>query len=209
MNALEAVSGLDRTSLPAPVAATSGGVAVGADAAAAGEDSLALGRGASATGARGIAIGAGAAAGANEVVIGSAGHTTYRMPGLAATPTVTDVQEVLIVDGDGDLSADGGTLDRRLGRPDDSANSGDFRQAHLSLRTTHGPPGGAEADRRPPHTGAVSGRAVADPPRRPGSPRGPGHAAPASSAGSTTRTSPAALSVMQNTVKYSISGSTP
>ena len=120
VNALEAVSGLDRTNLPAPVAATSGGVAVGADAAAAGEDSVALGKGASATGAKGIAIGAGAAAGANEVVIGSAGHTTYRMPGLAASPTLTDVQEVLIVDGDGDLSADGGTLDRRLGRTDDS-----------------------------------------------------------------------------------------
>ena len=35
------------------------------------------------------------------------------------------------------------------------------------------------------------------------------HAASASSAGSTTRTSPAALSVMQNTVKNSISGSIP
>ena len=78
---------------------------------------------------------------------------------------------------------------------------------------------------RPPTasgTERVSGRAVADPPRRPdgregagpvmmrpGGAREPRHPAPASSAGSTTRTSPAALSVMQNTVKYSISGSTP
>ena len=120
VSALEAVSGLDRTNLPAPVAATSGGVAVGADAAAAGEDSVALGKGASATGAKGIAIGAGAAAGANEVVIGSAGHTTYRMPGLAASQTLN--AEVLTVNGDGDLSADGGELNRRLGRPDDTAN---------------------------------------------------------------------------------------
>lgn len=135
VSALEAVSGLDRTNLPAPVAATSGGVAVGADAAAAGEDSVALGKGASATGAKGIAIGAGAAAGANEVVIGSAGHTTYRMPGLAASQTLNP--EVLTVDGDGDLSADGGDLNRRLGRPDDTANGNGNAYARIrSIRET-------------------------------------------------------------------------
>ena len=145
VNALEAVSGLDRTNLPAPVAATSGGVAVGADAAAAGEDSVALGKGASATGARGIAIGAGAAAGENEVVIGSAGHTTYRMPGLVASQTLTRRRaasqtlnpEVLTVNGDGALSADGGELNRRLGRPDDTANSDGNAYARIrSIRET-------------------------------------------------------------------------
>ena len=135
VSALEAVSGLDRTNLPAPVAATSGGVAVGADAAAAGEDSVALGKGATATGAKGIAIGAGAAAGANEVVIGSAGHTTYRMPGLAASQTLN--AEVLTVNGDGDLSADGGELNRRLGRPDDTANGDGNAYARIqSIRET-------------------------------------------------------------------------
>ena len=135
VNALEAVSGLDRTNLPAPVVATSGGVAVGADAVAAGEDSVALGKGASATGAKGIAIGAGAAAGENEVVIGSAGHTTYRMPGLAASQTLNP--EVLTVNGDGDLSADGGDLNRRLGRPDDTANNDGNAYARIqSIRET-------------------------------------------------------------------------
>ena len=136
VSALEAVSGLDRTNLPAPVAATSGGVAIGADAAAAGEDSVALGKGATATGAKGIAIGAGAAAGANEVVIGSAGHTTYRMPGLAASQTRNADRnaEVLIVNGDGDLSADGGELNDRLGWSDDTAN-GDGNAAHARIQS--------------------------------------------------------------------------
>ena len=146
VSALEAVSGLDRTNLPAPVAATSGGVAVGADAAAAGEDSVALGKGASATGAKGIAIGAGAVAGENEVVIGTAGHTTYRMPGLVASQTLTRRRaaaqtlnpEVLTVNGDGDLSADGGELNRRLGRSTDSAErDGDAAHARIqSIRET-------------------------------------------------------------------------
>ena len=135
VSALEAVSGLDRTNLPAPVAATSGGVAVGADAAAAGEDSVALGKGATATGAKGIAIGAGAAAGANEVVIGSAGHTTYRMPGLAASQTRN--AEVLTVTRTGVVSSDGGDLNDRLGQRRDTAKvDGNAYERIRSIRDT-------------------------------------------------------------------------
>ena len=57
--------------------------AIGARAIALGQGSIAIGSGASATGANAIAIGAGVSAGANEVVIGSASHTTYKLPGLA------------------------------------------------------------------------------------------------------------------------------
>ena len=57
--------------------------AIGARAIALGQGSIALGSGASATGANGIAIGAGVTAGANEVVIGTADHATYKLPGLA------------------------------------------------------------------------------------------------------------------------------
>ena len=120
VSALEAVSGLSRSNLPTPVAATSGGVAVGVDSRAAGQDSIAFGRGASATGANAIAIGAGvAASAANQVVIGGSGHA-YRLPGVAAAQTVNP--EVLTVNPDGELSADGGNLHGLVGVATDTAS---------------------------------------------------------------------------------------
>lgn len=118
VTALEAVSGLSRTNLPTPVAATSGGVAVGADSRAAGQDSIAFGRGASATAANAIAIGAGVAASAeNQIVIGGSNHA-YRLPGVAAAQSVNP--EVITVSRNGQLSADGGALHRRVGVAGDS-----------------------------------------------------------------------------------------
>ncbi len=120
VSALEAVSGLSRSNLPTPVAATSGGVAVGAGSRAAGQDSIAFGRGASATGANAIAIGAGvAASAANQVVIGGSGHA-YRLPGVAAAQTANP--EVLTVNPDGELSADGGNLHGLVGVATDTAS---------------------------------------------------------------------------------------
>ncbi len=119
VTALEAVSGLSRTNLPDPVAAMPGGIAVGADSRAAGQDSIAFGRGASATGENAIAIGAGVAASANQIVVGGSGHT-YRLPGVAATQAANP--EVLTVNRDGQLSADGGNLHGLVGAPTDTAN---------------------------------------------------------------------------------------
>lgn len=120
VTALEAVSGLSRTNLPTPVAATSGGVAVGADSRAAGQDSIAFGRGASATAANAIAIGAGVAASAeNQIVIGGSNHA-YRLPGVAAAQSANT--EVITVNDNGQLSADGGALHRLVGVASDSPN---------------------------------------------------------------------------------------
>ena len=122
VTALEAVSGLSRTNLPTPVAAMSGGVAVGADSRAAGQDSIAFGRGASATAANAIAIGAGVAASAeNQIVIGGSNHA-YRLPGIAAAPQSVSPEnvnpDVITVDRNGQLSADGGTLHGLVGKAD-------------------------------------------------------------------------------------------
>ena len=74
--------------------------ALGARAVAIGQGSIAIGSGASATGAHGIAIGAGVTAGANEVVIGSENHDTYKLPGLAHD---TSSPVALTIDGEGRL----------------------------------------------------------------------------------------------------------
>ena len=131
VTALEAVSGLSRTNLPNPVAATSGGVAVGADSRAAGQDSIAFGRGASATAANAIAIGAGVAASAeNQIVIGGSNHA-YRLPGVAAAQSVNP--EVITVSRNGQLSADGGALHRLVGVADDSASKTGNAYARLNF----------------------------------------------------------------------------
>ena len=115
VTALDAVTSLTKDNLPGALTATAGGVAVGMNAAAAGmnsialgwgasathTDSIALGRGARATGTKGIAIGSGVTAGANEVVVGTPGHTTYKLPGLATTGATT---RVVTVDSNGRLS---------------------------------------------------------------------------------------------------------
>ncbi len=101
VTALEAVTSLTKNNLPGPLTAvTAGGVAIGVSAAAAGTDSIALGRGASATGTNGIAIGSGVTAGANEVIVGTSGHTTYKLPGLAPSSGT----RVVTVDSNGRLS---------------------------------------------------------------------------------------------------------
>ena len=134
VTALEAVSGLSRTNLPTPVAATSGGVAVGADSRAAGQDSIAFGRGASATAANAIAIGAGVAVSeANQIVIGGSNHA-YHLPGVAATSTSGVDPDVITVDRDGQLSADGGALRRLVGKGDDGASRGLTASAHARIR---------------------------------------------------------------------------
>ena len=134
VTALEAVSGLSRTNLPDPVAAMPGGVAVGADSRAAGQDSIAFGRGASATGANAIAIGAGvAASAANQIVIGGSDHT-YRLPGIAAEQTVNP--EVVTVNQNGQLSADGGNLHGLVGRRDDSAGQNSAYARIRSIQET-------------------------------------------------------------------------
>ena len=114
VTALDAVSGLTKDNLPASLTVTTGGVAVGVSAVAAGmnsialgreasatgTDGIALGRGASATGTKGIAIGPGVSAGQNEVVIGADTHT-YELPGLGKHASGT---RVVTVDSEGRLS---------------------------------------------------------------------------------------------------------
>ncbi len=109
--ALEAVSNLDETNLPAALTGAAGAIAVGAGAQAPAERAIAIGRDARAVGANAIAIGAGVSAGANEVVIGGSGHR-YRLPGAAAQ---TENPELLTVDRAGRLTADGGALHGRVG----------------------------------------------------------------------------------------------
>jgi len=86
-------------------------IAIGAQAQSTANNGIALGYNARVTGAGGIAIGAGVQAAANQVVIGGGAHT-YTLPGLAATQT-TDT-EVVTVDENGQLAADGGALHRRV-----------------------------------------------------------------------------------------------
>ena len=80
-------------------------IALGNAAWAIGTDSIALGRGARATGTKGIAIGSGSgvSAGANEVIIGTSGHTTYKLPGLGNGIT-SGTTKVVTVDSTGRLS---------------------------------------------------------------------------------------------------------
>ena len=112
VRALEAVTDLGPDNLPARLAATTGGTAVGAGAQASGTDAIALGRAAAATGSNAIAVGAGASAGADQVVIGRDGHS-YRLPGL--TPD-GGVARLLAVDTRGQLVA--GAVQAGTGAPD-------------------------------------------------------------------------------------------
>ncbi len=121
VTALDAVSGLTDSKLSSVVAltVTTGGVAVGVDAQARGQNSvvlgrsawatgagsIALGQGASATGNKGIAIGSGVSAGQNKVVIGTNDHT-YELPGLAKHTSGT---RVVTVDSNGRLSTQAAT----------------------------------------------------------------------------------------------------
>ena len=144
------MGGLTRDNLPAPLVGKSGAIAIGQESRAAETDSIALGRaatvsgangiafgrGAQATGANAIAIGAGVTAAANRVVIGSSGHS-YVLPGLAASQTAN--AEVLTVDSDGALTADGGalhgrvgTLETALGAASDSADADGSVYARLA-----------------------------------------------------------------------------
>ena len=112
VRALEAVADLGPDNLPARLAATTGGTAVGAGAQASGTDAIALGRAAAATGSNAIAVGAGASAGADQVVIGRDGHS-YRLPGLAPDGGVA---RLLAVDARGQLVA--GAVQAGTGAPD-------------------------------------------------------------------------------------------
>ena len=112
VRALEAVTDLGPDTLPARLAATTGGTAVGAGAQASGTDAIALGRAAAATGSNAIAVGAGASAGADQVVIGRDGHS-YRLPGLAPDGGVA---RLLAVDARGQLVA--GAVQAGTGAPD-------------------------------------------------------------------------------------------
>ena len=111
VRALEAVTDLGPGNLPARLAATTGGTAVGAGAQASGTDAIALGRAAAATGRNAIAVGAGASAGADQVVIGRDGHS-YRLPGLAPDGGVA---RLLAVDTRGQLVA--GAVQAGTGAP--------------------------------------------------------------------------------------------
>ena len=111
VRALEAVTDLGPGNLPARLAATTGGTAVGAGAQASGTDAIALGRAAAATGSNAIAVGAGASAGADQVVIGRDGHS-YRLPGLAPDGGVA---RLLAVDTRGQLVA--GAVQAGTGAP--------------------------------------------------------------------------------------------
>ena len=112
VRALEAVTDLGPDNLPARLAATTGGTAVGAGAQASGTDAIALGRAAAATGSNAIAVGAGASAGADQVVIGRDGHS-YRLPGLAPDGGIA---RLLAVDTRGQLVA--GAVQAGTGAPD-------------------------------------------------------------------------------------------
>ena len=122
VTALNGVTSLTKDNLPGALTTTTGGVAVGFRAVAAGTDSIALGRGASVIGNNGIAIGSGlgVSVGANEVVIGTKARThrttidgttttitypnsTYKLPGLGKdVPSGTT--RVVTVDSNGQLS---------------------------------------------------------------------------------------------------------
>ena len=77
-------------------------IALGRDAGthATGTKGIAIGQGAKANGIEGIAIGSGVQAGANEVVVGTERHTTYKLPGLAPSSGT----RVVTVDSNGRLS---------------------------------------------------------------------------------------------------------
>ncbi len=80
-------------------AAGTNSIVLGQGARAAGDKGIAIGQGAIANG-NGIAIGSGVSAGANEVVVGTSGHTTYKLPGLKTTSGT----QVVTVDSNGRLS---------------------------------------------------------------------------------------------------------
>ena len=75
----------------------------GAGTHATGTEGIAIGQGASATGTEGIAIGSRVQAGANEVVVGTPRHTTYKLPGLGKDVT-SGTTKVVTVDSNGRLS---------------------------------------------------------------------------------------------------------
>ncbi len=116
---LQAVAGLTDANLPGEIdqppspftAPGAGALAIGTESRADGVNSIALGKGAHAAGNNAIAIGAGVRAAANQVVIGNNAHT-YILPGLAATQTTRP--EVVTVDENGELVADGGALHQRV-----------------------------------------------------------------------------------------------
>ena len=84
-------------------------IALGPGAKATGMNSIALGPGAQATGMNSIAIGSQVEAGANEVRVGTAVTTTYKLPGLK-TPSGT---RVVMVDSTGRLFTQAGTASSR------------------------------------------------------------------------------------------------
>ena len=128
--------------LPDPVKGAKGAMALGTGAQAPGEKSVALGWGSLAYGQNAIAIGSRVKAAANQVVIGTSDHS-YRLPGLGASQTAKT--EIITVDGDGDLSADGGALYTRVesleGRvttleAEESTTSGEFDSGSIGSSTS-------------------------------------------------------------------------
>ncbi len=94
---------------PGTTATGTDSTALGRGAKATGMNSIALGPGAKATGMNSIAIGSQVEAGANEVRVGTAVTTTYKLPGLKTTSGT----RVVMVDSTGRLFTQAGTASSR------------------------------------------------------------------------------------------------